>query len=337
MRADPREGQKALWGFLGLLARAVVALCLAAQPVRADESPSDYQIYPSVHEMTYGDSWILRPSANVLVEDGIDADTRARLDEALALKDIDATPVTEVPAGGYATYEAAYRALCDALLDADNLPEAEAEGERLAAELEASKATLVPDRTAQDRAQLALNDAGQYAEKNYGPKSWGVFAAARDELAGALQTGADAPTYERLTESLGEAIAGLRAPDDPSEVVTPGGGEDPGTGEAEAEVPSEGEAEAPGVNDGAENPGTAKPTDGQRPSTPKPGAASKPSDTVPSSAAQSPSVQKAVTSGTASLPQTGDVAMTGIVPIALIGVALATLGVLALRKGFQRR
>ena len=29
--------------------------------------------------------------------------------------------------------------------------------------------------------------------------------------------------------------------------------------------------------------------------------------------------------------------MTGIVPIALIGVALATLGVLALRKGFLRR
>ena len=309
----------------------------SARRARADESPSDYQIYPSVHEMTYGDSWILRPSANVLVEDGIDADTRARLDEALALKDIDATPVTEVPAGGYATYEAAYRALCDALLDADNLPEAEAEaeGERLAAELEASKAELVPDRTAQDRAQLALNDAGQYAERNYGPKSWGVFAAARDELAAALQTGADAPTYERLTESLEEAIAGLRAPDDPSEVVTPGGGEDPGTGEGEAEVPSEGEA--PGTSDGVENPGTAKPTDGQRPSTPKSGAASKPSDTVPSSAAQSPSVQKAVTSGTASLPQTGDVAMTGIVPIALIGVALATLGILALRKGFQRR
>ena len=73
----------------------------SARRARADESPSDYQIYPSVHEMTYGDSWILRPSANVLVEDGIDADARARLDEALALKDIDATPVTEVPAGGY--------------------------------------------------------------------------------------------------------------------------------------------------------------------------------------------------------------------------------------------
>ena len=231
-------------------------------------------------------------------------------------------PAGSYTASSYATYEAAYRALRDALLDADNLPKAE--GERLAAELEASKAELASDRTAQDRAQLALNDAGQYAEKNYGPKSWGVFAAARDELAAALQTGADAPTYERLTESLEEAIAGLRAPDDPSEIVTPGGGEDPGTGEGEA----------PGTTDGVENPGTAKPTDDQRPSTLKPGAASKPNGAAPSSAAQSPSAQKAVTSGTASLPQTGDVAMTGIVPIALIGVALATLGVLALRKGF---
>ena len=177
-------------------------------------------------------------------------------------------PAGSYTASSYATYEAAYRALRDALLDADNLPKAE--GERLAA---------------------------------------------------ALQTGADAPTYERLTESLEEAIAGLRAPDDPSEVVTPGGGEDPGTGEGEA----------PGTTDGVENPGTAKPTDDQRPSTPKPGAASKPNGTAPSSAAQSPSAQKAVTSGTASLPQNGDVAMTGIVPIALIGVALA------LRKGFQRR
>ena len=89
-------------GFVGFVACAFIALLLAIVPSHAEESSSGYQIYPSPQEISYADEgWILRSTANVVVEDGIDGDTQARLDETLALKSIKANAVESVPEGGY--------------------------------------------------------------------------------------------------------------------------------------------------------------------------------------------------------------------------------------------
>ena len=83
---------------LGLLAAmALVVLGLALAPARAlaDEA---YQIYPTPHSVAYADgSQTLRSGATTVIEDGIDAATRARLDEALALKGMSATEAASVP------------------------------------------------------------------------------------------------------------------------------------------------------------------------------------------------------------------------------------------------
>lgn len=73
MRAYPRESRRVLWAFLGFLACAVVALCVASQPARADESPSDYQIFqllycPALYSYTGGgESWYRQMPENVQI------------------------------------------------------------------------------------------------------------------------------------------------------------------------------------------------------------------------------------------------------------------------------
>ena len=62
----------------------------AAAPAWA--ATADYQIYPTPHTVTYAEGQVsLRRTANVTVEGGVDADTVARKDEALALKGIKQT------------------------------------------------------------------------------------------------------------------------------------------------------------------------------------------------------------------------------------------------------
>ncbi|WP_300047990.1 beta-N-acetylglucosaminidase domain-containing protein [Trueperella sp.] len=58
-------------------------------PMTAAATDSEYQIYPTPHSIEYGSAELtLGAEANVVVEDGIDAETRARLDETLKLKGI---------------------------------------------------------------------------------------------------------------------------------------------------------------------------------------------------------------------------------------------------------
>ena len=72
------------------VATATFALSLAPAAARAQEAP--YQIYPTPQEITYGESsFILRDAANIVVENGIDADTETRLNDVIKLKDIEAT------------------------------------------------------------------------------------------------------------------------------------------------------------------------------------------------------------------------------------------------------
>lgn len=86
-----------------LLAVVAVALaclgCLAPLQAYAQEASADYKLYPTPHSMVYGEgAQTLRAKASVLTESGIDADTKSRLEETLALKGINATSVDAVPA-----------------------------------------------------------------------------------------------------------------------------------------------------------------------------------------------------------------------------------------------
>lgn len=57
------------------------ALLLAASPAHA--ATAAYQLYPTPHDLKMGEgAQTLRSKATVVLEDGIDADTEARLNEA---------------------------------------------------------------------------------------------------------------------------------------------------------------------------------------------------------------------------------------------------------------
>lgn len=94
--------------------RAVMAFAAAAlacagiwgAPAAASAAESGYQIYPTPHSAVYdetGATQTLRDSAVAVIEDGIDADTVRRMDEALKLKGISYERAAEVPASKGAT------------------------------------------------------------------------------------------------------------------------------------------------------------------------------------------------------------------------------------------
>ena len=77
------------------------ALLLAASPAHA--ATAAYQLYPTPHDLKMGEgAQTLRSKATVVLEDGIDADTEARLNEALQLKGMTPSEAKK-PAGKGAT------------------------------------------------------------------------------------------------------------------------------------------------------------------------------------------------------------------------------------------
>lgn len=67
----------------------MLAAALSLTPVGAYAGELEYQLYPSPQAINYrSESFIMRDAATVVVEDEIDSDTEARLEEALALKGI---------------------------------------------------------------------------------------------------------------------------------------------------------------------------------------------------------------------------------------------------------
>ena len=78
----------------------LVALgCVSAFPmtVKAD---TGYEVYPNPHSMSYSSGdYEMTSQVNVVYEDGIDADTKARLNEVLALKGMNASVSSEKKAG----------------------------------------------------------------------------------------------------------------------------------------------------------------------------------------------------------------------------------------------
>ena len=90
MKQVRKAGHGRRWLVAGALA-VTAAVCSAvalAQPAQAEDATT-YTLYPTPQVMTYDDGTItLGDTVDVVVEDGIDDDTVARLDEALDLKGI---------------------------------------------------------------------------------------------------------------------------------------------------------------------------------------------------------------------------------------------------------
>ena len=82
-------------GLLAAMALIVPGVALAPTRALADET---YQIYPTPHSVVYaGGTQTLRSTVTTVVEDGIDAETQARLAEVLALKGMTAAGSESVP------------------------------------------------------------------------------------------------------------------------------------------------------------------------------------------------------------------------------------------------
>lgn len=79
---------------------ALACLCMFGAPSVARAAEGDYQIYPTPQAISYAQGEVkLEKKATTVVESGIDAETRARLDETLKLKGIAATASETVPQG----------------------------------------------------------------------------------------------------------------------------------------------------------------------------------------------------------------------------------------------
>lgn len=78
----------------------LVALgCVSAFPM-AVQADTGYEVYPNPHTMSYSNGdYEMTSQVNVVYEDGIDADTKARLNEVLALKGMSASVSSEKKAG----------------------------------------------------------------------------------------------------------------------------------------------------------------------------------------------------------------------------------------------
>lgn len=79
---------------------ALACLCMFGAPSVARAAEGDYQIYPTPQAISYAQGEVkLDKKATTVVESGIDAETKARLDETLKLKGIEATASETVPQG----------------------------------------------------------------------------------------------------------------------------------------------------------------------------------------------------------------------------------------------
>lgn len=68
-----------------------ISLATAVDVEEGAAGSAEYQIYPTPQQISYGDGAVsISAKANVVVEDGIDSETKARLSEVLQLKDITA-------------------------------------------------------------------------------------------------------------------------------------------------------------------------------------------------------------------------------------------------------
>ena len=79
---------------------ALVCICMLGAPSTARAAEGDYQIYPTPQAISYATGEVkLEKDVTTVVESGIDAETKARLDETLKLKGMKAAANEAVPQG----------------------------------------------------------------------------------------------------------------------------------------------------------------------------------------------------------------------------------------------
>ena len=85
---------------------AAVAMPTNFVPVQAaEEIKEDYLIYPTPHKMEYKDGdYVLGKELNVIYDDGIDEDTKNRLEEAAELKNIEVKEAEQAKKGATNVY-----------------------------------------------------------------------------------------------------------------------------------------------------------------------------------------------------------------------------------------
>ena len=83
-------GRKMIKRLIAGMLTAAVAIPTNFMPVQAaKQTAEDYVIYPTPHKMEYQEGdYILGKEMNVIYDTGIDEETKDRLEEAAALKDI---------------------------------------------------------------------------------------------------------------------------------------------------------------------------------------------------------------------------------------------------------
>lgn len=81
-----RFWDKALKSSLAMLV-VFSTLCLVSPSINVEAKATEYEIYPTPHDMTYQDKdFIIRSEVNVVFEDGIDSATKKRMNEVLESK-----------------------------------------------------------------------------------------------------------------------------------------------------------------------------------------------------------------------------------------------------------
>ena len=235
----------------------------------------------------------------------------------------------------YNRYLTAYNALAEALKDADNLPASV--GDPLAEALVRATSNMEVDRTSHDLAELALADATDFEESAYTAESWSAFKAAHDALAAALADDpnavGDPAEYDRLAAALADAIAGLKAAEEPGGEEP--GGEEPGGGQPGGEQPGGG-TEQPGGGTG-QTPGGQQPTPGETQGTGGAGGGTSkdPSDSKASGGQGTP-VGKVKKGRKKGLPKTGDASMAAVAAAVAVGAAALGAAVIRRRRGSMR-
>lgn len=89
MKKLKKQSHKLVSMFLAFL---MMFGCFSAWPTQVNAAELDYEIYPKPHLMDYqSGNYIIHQNVNIVYEDGIDDDTKARMKEVLAIKNINAT------------------------------------------------------------------------------------------------------------------------------------------------------------------------------------------------------------------------------------------------------
>lgn len=89
MKKLKKQSHKLISMFLAFL---MMFGCFSAWPTQVSAAELDYEIYPKPHLMDYqSGNYIIHQNVNIVYEDGIDDDTKARMKEVLAIKNINAT------------------------------------------------------------------------------------------------------------------------------------------------------------------------------------------------------------------------------------------------------